>query len=157
MLTIIFLILSAIWLISIFACRSYRRYDCGDTHAVWLKDDIAALYQNSRRVRRILTILLCLYLLFCAVLYIVTYNHPIVLGEYELYMRYKDDCLEYSHNLIGNIGPIRLHAQVAVVTESDSASAEMLLVNLFVPFARVRVWHSEGDIPYWGSGFKAYG
>ena len=157
MLTIIFLILSAIWLISQFACRSYRRYDCGDTHAIWAKADIAALYQNARRVRRVLTILLCLYPLVCAALLLVTYNHPIVLGDYELYLRYRDDCVKYSHDLIGKIGPIDLYAQVAVVTESDSASAKMLLVNLFVPFARVRVWHCEGDVPYWESGFKAYG
>ncbi len=104
-----------------------------------------------------MTIVLCLYLLVCAALFLVTYNHPIVLGDYELYLRYRDDCVKYSHDLIGKIGPIDLYAQVAVVTESDSASAEMLLVNLFVPFARVRVWHCEGDVPYWESGFKAYG
>ena len=104
-----------------------------------------------------MTILLCLYLLVCAALVLVTYNHPIVLGDHELYLRYKDDCVKYSHALIGKIGPIDLYAQVAVVTESDGASAEMLLVNLFVPFARVRVWHCEGDVPYWESGFVAYG
>lgn len=157
MLTIIFLIILLIWLITVFACRSYRRYDHGGTHAVWSQADIAALYQNARRVRRVVTILLCLYLLVCAALVLVTYNHPIVLGDHELYLRYRDDCVKYSHDLIGKIGPIDLYAQVAVVTESDGASAEMLLVNLFVPFARVRVWHCEGDVPYWESGFKAYG
>ena len=154
--TIIFLIISLIWLISVFACRSYRRYDYG-RYDVWSKADIAALYQNARNFRRIVTIALCLYLLVCAAFYFVTYNHPIVLGDYELYLRYREDCIEYSHKLIGSIGPIDLHAHVAVVTESDSASAEMLLVNLFVPFARVRVWHCEGDVPYWESGFEAYG
>ncbi len=110
-------------------------------------------YGRLKLVTVLIIVMLCL--LNIAV-YHVTYDNPIVLGDHELYHQYKEYCLSYSHTLMEDFLGIKAHAQIIHISEGDSASAEILLISL-IPPSRTKVWHSEGDIPYWECGLNSYG
>ena len=88
------------------------------------------------------------------IFYNVTYNNPIITGDSELVTEYKEVCLRYGRTLMGDFCGIRAHAQIINVRK-EKGCVVILLTSIF-PLSRTKVWHSDGDAPYWESGFHLH-
>ncbi len=88
------------------------------------------------------------------IFYLVTYNHPIMTGDPELGEKYREVCLQYSHDLMMDFLGIPAHAQIINVRQDGGEI--IILLTSFIPPSRTKVWHSDGDIPYWEMGARSY-
>lgn len=106
--------------------------------------------------RILIAIISMIIVLFIAVLifYNVTYNSPIFIGDPDLISEYNEVCLRYSHTLMEDFCGIPAHAQIINVRK-DGGDTVILLTSIF-PLSRTKVWHSDGDAPYWEIGLHLH-
>ena len=88
------------------------------------------------------------------IFYYVTYSNPIVIWEPDLVEEYSEVYLRYSHTLMENFCGIPAHAQIINVQKREG-DIVILLTSIF-PLSRTKVWHSDGDIPYWEIGLHLH-
>lgn len=102
-----------------------------------------------------ITIIVLLALIsFNLILYYSTYNTPIIIDNDKLYEQYKEYCLSYSHTLMEDFLRIPTHAQI-ICLQTENNEIVITLISV-IPPARTKVWHSEGDAPYWKIGLRSY-
>ena len=106
--------------------------------------------KRSKRYLIALAIAAAVCLLFVAV-FQITYEYPLIIGDAVLCEKYREKCLGYSHTLMPEILGMNAHAQIISVRQGQGE----ILIELmsFLPPVHTIVRHSDGDIPYWESGW----
>ena len=107
--------------------------------------------------KKIFIIIISTISVFCIavlIFYHVTYSNPIVIGDLDLAEEYEEVCLRYSHTLMESFCGIPAHAQIINVRKGEGEII-ILLTSIF-PLSRTKVWHSDGDIPYWEIGLHLH-
>ena len=109
---------------------------------------------KSRRLRFVIVTVIVAICLTNILVYHITYDNPIIIGDSELCEKYRDVCLRYSHTLMEDFFGIPAHAQIINVRKGEGEI--VILLTSFFPLSRTKVWHSDGDIPYWEIGLHSY-
>lgn len=99
------------------------------------------------RIRIILFAIIATIVLLNAAVYGITYNHPLILGDPALCEQYREVCLRYSHELMADCLGIPAHAQI--ISIQPGQGEVIILLTSIIPPSRTKVWHSDGDVPYW--------
>jgi len=105
---------------------------------------------NARRIKLIAAAGIAAVCLIFATVYFISYDHPIFIGDPELCEKYREVSLRYSHELMADFLGIPSHAQIITVRQGEGEI--FILLSSFIPPSRTKVWHSEGDVPYWETG-----
>lgn len=109
---------------------------------------------RKKFIVKVIIIVLPVLIALNLILYYSTYNNPIIIGNDKLYEQYKKYCLSYSHTLMEDFLGVPTHAQI-ICLQTENNEIVITLISV-IPPARTKVWHSEGDAPYWKIGFRSY-
>ena len=112
--------------------------------------DKGGIFMSPNRLKCVLAAVIAVVCAVILAMYGITYDNPIFVGDAELCEAYRDVCLRYSHELMADCLGIPAHAQIIFVRQGEGQT-EILLLS-FLPPSRTKVWHSDGDAPYWEMG-----